>query len=249
MNNSMLEFMLEKASNENHKSSFQSSELLELNWNIIRILSGKIRKLCSFECTVTKTEHGFHIVIDEKRREFEILIACYISGIRISELAITEGAYSQACCLLRQEIESLTQLTHVFNDTRSNNRAPNIKVLDRQFKDIYSLLTGVAHLISKDALKGFSALTYQHHPSDRLTLPMLADCLPSYKKEYSDLLLGIRALTMICVLGVIDKYAKRHFPQLAMTTKAIEELKEIYKCLSISVPEISEHSLNFELLF
>lgn len=249
MSYSVLSIMIDKASKENHENSIRFSALTELSWNIVNILSKRIRKLCSFECMGKQSDFGFHIEVDEKRREFEVLVACYVSGLRISELAVTEGAYSQACCLLRQEIESLTQLIHVFNDTRSNDRAPNIKVLERQLKDIYSLLTGVAHLISKEDLQNFSSLAYQHHPADRLTLPMLADCLPSFKKEYCDLLLAIRALTMICVLGVIDKYMARHFPHLAMTPSEIEELKEIYNLLCRSVPEVSEHVLRFEFLF
>ena len=249
MKYSTLNIMLESASKENLENSLQSSSLLEINWSIIRILSVKIRKLCSFECIGSQTDQGIHIIIDDKRREFEVLIACYISGMRISESAITEGAYSQACCLLRQEIESLCQLTHVFNDTRSKDRAPNIKVLERQFKDIYSLLSGVAHLTSTEALENFSSLTFKHHPADRLTLPMLADCLPSYKKECCDLLLGIRALTMICVLGVIDKYLKQHYPPLTMKPDEIDELKKIYELLCRAVPEISEHTLNLDLLF
>lgn len=245
---STLGIQLEKAAKENIALSVKTGPILNVNLQIARILSSRIRRICTFECMVIESDAGYSVIIDEKRREFEVLMACYAAGLRISEISILEGSYSQACCLLRQDIESLTHLTHVLKDTRKGKKAPNIAVLELQMKKIYSDLTEVAHLTSDEILRGFSALSH-HHPADRITLPMGADCLPCYRRDICNVLLGIRALTMICIIGVFEKYIKMYFPQLAISSEIMNGLKSEYEKLSLEIPELCEHPLDFQLIF
>jgi hypothetical protein len=248
LNFSTLGMELDKAAKENLALSLKTGPILNVNLQAARILSSRIRRICTFECMVIENDVGYSVIIDEKRREFEVLMACYAAGLRISEISILEGSYSQACCLLRQDIESLTHLTHVLKDTRKGKKAPNIAVLELQMKKVYSDLTEVAHLTSDEILRDFSALSH-HHPADRITLPMGADCLPCYRRGVCNVLLGIRALTMICIIGVLEKYIKMYFPHLVMSSETMEELKSEYKKLSMEIPELCEHPLDFEVIF
>lgn len=238
--------MLAQAAQENREKAESIGLVFDINIALLEVLGDRLRTICTLECMGTESEFGFHIDTDPKRREFEVYLACYVSGLRVSEHAILEASYTQACCLLRQDMESLTQLIHTLGDTLKGGKSPQIGVLEEQLRRLYTPLTNITHLTAKDVLRYFIEPSFFHHPADRLTLPMLADCQPSHKEETCKLLLAVRALVMICVIGVLEKYIRLYFEHLAMDNKTRGQLENAYRLLCEEVPDVAEYPLNFD---
>ncbi|WP_268809692.1 hypothetical protein, partial [Vibrio parahaemolyticus] len=73
----------------------------------------------------------------EERENFEAVLSSYVSGIRVIEGVIFEGAYVQACTLIRQELEALAQMRHIIKGTARPKKTPNIKILEKHYKLLY----------------------------------------------------------------------------------------------------------------
>jgi hypothetical protein len=79
------------------------------------------------------------------------LSAQFIQGIDICEVAISEGLYSQAAALLKQELETLAAIDEFENGRRRDGRTPNIgNGIMRGFGPIYGDLNDIAHVSQHD---------------------------------------------------------------------------------------------------
>jgi len=79
------------------------------------------------------------------------LIAQFLQGIDICETSISEGLYSQAAALLKQELETLTAIDEFENGCRKDGKTPNIgNGIMRGFGRIYGDLNSIAHVSRHD---------------------------------------------------------------------------------------------------
>ncbi len=79
------------------------------------------------------------------------LSAQFIQGIDLCDVAISEGLYSQAAALLKQELETLAAIDEFENGRRRDGRTPNIgNGIMRGLGPIYGDLNNVAHVSRHD---------------------------------------------------------------------------------------------------
>ena len=78
--------------------------------------------------------------------ERDALFASFVIGMEVCEKAIAEGRYLQASALLRQEMETVTQLKAVSVGKRKAEGSPNVSVLESSLKQLYGDLSAAAHV-------------------------------------------------------------------------------------------------------
>jgi hypothetical protein len=79
------------------------------------------------------------------------LSAQFVQGVDICETAISEGLYSQAAALLKQELETLAAIDEFENDRRRDGRTPNLSDgIVSGFGPIYGDLNNIAHVSRHD---------------------------------------------------------------------------------------------------
>lgn len=79
------------------------------------------------------------------------LIAQFIQGVDLCETSISEGMYSQAAALLKQELETVTAIDEYERGTRREGKTPNISgTVLSGFGPIYGDLNDIAHVARHD---------------------------------------------------------------------------------------------------
>lgn len=172
----------------------------------------------------------------EEREKFEAVLASYITGIRTVESVIFEGAYVQACCLIRQELEALTQMLHLLSGTHIDEKAPNIKVLESYHKLIYSELTGIAHLANHEDLSSMSRGSCYVHES--LISPLRFSFISEFDSSLSKNLFAIHYSIIIEVLWCLDDYFEKHIPSIQRSLESQDNLFNAYHRLAELVPKL-----------
>lgn len=172
----------------------------------------------------------------EDREKFEAVLASYITGIRTVEGIIFEGAYVQACCLIRQELEALTQMRHIMNGTSKAKKAPNIKVLEKHHKLIYSELTGVAHLSHHEDLS--SMAKGSSFAQDLLISPLQFNFISEFDSSLSKNLFAIHYSVIIEVLLCLDEYFSKYIPTVELGLESQENLFNAHNKLVELVPKL-----------
>jgi len=90
--------------------------------------------------------NGKITMITDTSEERDALFASFVIGMTVCESAIEEGRYLQAHALLRQEMETLAQLKAVAAGKRTENRSPNVAVLEKSIARLYGGLSDSAHV-------------------------------------------------------------------------------------------------------
>lgn len=78
------------------------------------------------------------------------LIASFIQGIDICEICISEGLYTQAAVILKQELETVAAVNECVDGNRVDLKTPNVKFVEFGLNKEYGLLNGIGHLSNAD---------------------------------------------------------------------------------------------------
>jgi len=90
--------------------------------------------------------NGKVIEMTPTKKERDALFASFVIGLNVCEEAIATGAYMQANALLRQELETLSQLIAVRAGNRKHRKTPNIGNLEESLRRLYDDLSAATHL-------------------------------------------------------------------------------------------------------
>ncbi len=118
------------------------------------------------------------------------LTAQFVQGIDICETSISEGLYSQAAALLKQELETLVAIDEFENDRRRDGKTPNIgngKMSD--FGHIYGDLNNIAHVSRHDIARQLVTVE-----NGEICAPSL---IPQYNRDLALLLYGYHVYFII----------------------------------------------------
>jgi hypothetical protein len=90
--------------------------------------------------------NGLKVELREGDMERTALLASFVIGMDLCERAIAEGRLIQACALVRQEMETATQMTALAEGRYRDGRTPNVAALEEDLRRIYGALTDAAHV-------------------------------------------------------------------------------------------------------
>ena len=111
------------------------------------------------------------------------LTAQFVQGIDICETSISEGLYSQAAALLKQELETLAAVDEFENDRRKDGKTPNVgNGIMRDFGPIYGDLNNIAHVSRHDLARQLVTIE-----QGEICAPSL---IPRYDRELARFLYG-----------------------------------------------------------
>lgn len=83
----------------------------------------------------------------------DALFASFVIGLDGCEHAIAEGRYLQAHALLRQEMETVAQLTAIQLGRHKDGQTPNVGVLEKSLSRLYGDLSAAAHVAKHDVVR------------------------------------------------------------------------------------------------
>ncbi|SPH17923.1 hypothetical protein DEA8626_01451 [Defluviimonas aquaemixtae] len=111
------------------------------------------------------------------------LTAQFIQGVDICETSISEGLYSQAAALLKQQLETIAAIDEFENDRRKDGKTPNIgKGITAGFGPIYGDLNGIAHVSRHELAR--QLITVENGD---ICAPSL---IPQYNRDHARFLYG-----------------------------------------------------------
>lgn len=151
------------------------------------------------------------------------LTAQFIYGIDICESAISEGFYSQAAALLKQEMETIEAINEHKTGTRREKITPKMKIL-KGFGRVYSQYNEFSHVSVKDIAKIIVCFD-----DGNLIGPSI---LPLYNKEIAIPFYGMHVFFIIVIAKQIESIFidlfddKMNEDEIKFLTIAIEILKK-----------------------
>jgi hypothetical protein len=74
------------------------------------------------------------------------LVSSFLQGIDLCETSISEGLYSQAAALLKQQMETVAAMEEYASGKRMNKKTPNVKEVRFNLSRWYGDLNGAAHV-------------------------------------------------------------------------------------------------------
>jgi len=111
------------------------------------------------------------------------LSAQFIQGVDICEVSISEGLYSQAAALLKQQLETIAAIDEYENDRRQEGKTPNIgRGVTSFFGPVYGDLNNIAHVSRHDLARQLVAVE-----KDDIRTPSL---VPRYNSKIARFLYG-----------------------------------------------------------
>jgi hypothetical protein len=111
------------------------------------------------------------------------LTAQFLQGVEPCETAISEGLYSQAAALLKQEMETIEAMHEFVHGTRREGRTPRIGGRLAGWGPIYGDMNAIAHVSRRDI-----TLQLVHVELGDLAAPSL---IPVYNYELAKLMYGL----------------------------------------------------------
>ncbi|UTH73496.1 hypothetical protein [Chromobacterium sp. IIBBL 290-4] len=201
-----------------------------------------------YELMIRKEPGHSHLVLSgsgdilpdiKEREKFEAVLASYTSGVRSVENVIFEGAYVQACALIRQELEALTQMRNLIQDTAKDKTAPNIKVLEIFYRRLYSELTKITHLSCHDSL---STIAKGNSMPEMLISPLQYSFISNFDESLSKNLLAIHYAALAETVLCLKDYFKKHIPDIKLHPDSISKLNDAYNELVKLVPDLELES-------
>jgi hypothetical protein len=154
------------------------------------------------------------------------LTAQFIQGVDICETAISEGLYSQAAALLKQELETLAAIDEFENDRRKDGRTPNIgNGRMRDFGPIYGDLNNIAHVSRHDLARQLVTIE-----QGEICAPTV---LPQYNRDLARFLYGNHVYFII----EITRQTERIFEEIFDAGQSEEERTWIFCAMVILLRE------------
>jgi hypothetical protein len=132
------------------------------------------------------------------------LTAQFVQGIDICETSISEGLYSQAAALLKQELETLAAIDEFENDRRKDGKTPNVgNGIMRDFSPIYGDLNNIAHVSRHDVARQLVTIE-----QGEICAPSL---IPKYNHDLARFLYGNHVYFIIEVMRQIARIFEEIF--------------------------------------
>lgn len=154
------------------------------------------------------------------------LTAQFIQGIDICEVSISEGLYSQAAALLKQQLETIAAIDEYENDRRREGRTPNIgRGITAGFGPIYGDLNGIAHVSRHDLAQQLVTIE-----KGEICAPSL---LPRYNPELARFLYGNHVYFIV----EIGRQTARIFEEVFGETFSEEESQWHFFAMTILLRE------------
>lgn len=168
------------------------ASLLQECWDISENI-GEYIDLILNRLTRSEQRDGqtFHVVRnDESLREWEATFSVVNMAATPIIRLVCEGYYLQAICLVRQEFEGIAQFKHILEKSRTTAKAPNIKHIDDQLRQLYGDLSEGAHIASHDAACLQAPLS-DGSESTHAVLPHGPSLLPVYSRVAASSILEV----------------------------------------------------------
>ncbi|WP_025536856.1 hypothetical protein [Vibrio parahaemolyticus] len=180
---------------------------------------------------------GAEDIIPEVRRRdgIESMIASFSIGTTSIETLLRDGAYIQACAVLRQELEILTQIHHFSNGTYKAKKAPNVEVLEEGYRKLYGQLSKVVHLSCKQTMQNFAKGGGVNEP---LLSPLLYSLSPEFNYGLCNELMALHILVFIEIISETQEYIKEIIPDIKFDCD--NKLESIRESILKDFPEILE---------
>jgi hypothetical protein len=154
------------------------------------------------------------------------LTAQFMQGIDVCEVSISEGLYSQAAALLKQELETLAAVDEYENNRRIDGKTPNVKNgTMNSFGPIYGDLNNIAHVSQHDLARLLVAVEMKD-----ISAPSI---VPQYNAGLAKFLYGNHVYFII----EISKQTARIFHEIFSQGFSVEEEKWISMAMLILVKE------------
>lgn len=118
------------------------------------------------------------------------LLAHFVQGVEICETTISEGLYSQAAALLKQELETLVAVDEFKLNARRDGITPNIKNGPlSDFGPVYGDLNNIAHPSRHDIVRHLATIE-----AGTICAPT---SIPQYNRELTRVLYGNHVLFIV----------------------------------------------------
>jgi hypothetical protein len=145
-------------------------------------------------------------------QERTALFASFVIGMDLCENAIVEGRYLQALTLLRQELETVAQLTLISMGKRKDGEAANLKVLEKSLVRFHGDLSAAAHVSKHDVVRSMTELDVSE-----LDVPAFTAGARYYPAFNVNLARRAFALHLVLIVKVIEhmsvEHEERHAPE------------------------------------
>lgn len=142
-------------------------------------------------------------------QERTALFASFVIGMPLCETAIAEGRYLQALTLLRQELETVAQLTLITQGKRKDGKVAKMSVLENSLARFYGDLSAAAHVSRHHIVRSATELDV----SD-LELPESTEGIRFFPDFDPVLARRIFALHLVLMVSIIEQmsieYEERH---------------------------------------
>lgn len=154
------------------------------------------------------------------------LAAQFLQGIEICESSISEGLYSQAAALLKQEMETLTAIDEFENARRKDGKTPNIgHGIIAEFGPVYGDLNNIAHVSRHEIARQL------------VTVDDAGTCAPSLIPQYNPELARFQYGNHVYFIIEAAKQTARTFQEIFAEGMSTEEDKWIFTALIILLKE------------
>lgn len=120
----------------------------------------------------------------------------FIQGIDVCETAISEGLYSQAAALLKQEMETIEAVHEYETGQRRDRKTPRLNLL-RGFGRAYGEFNNYAHASVEDIHKSIV-----HFEEEGISGPSV---IPQYQREIAECFYGFHVFFIICCASQMKK--------------------------------------------
>lgn len=155
-----------------------------------------------------------------------VLIATFIQGIDLCEIAISEGLYVQASALLKQELETIAAINECTGDCRKNGRTPNVAFVGFGLNKEYGFLNGSGHVSDLTTFEELYKATLFETVEEKEPISLV----PIFNKEQICYLYSMHIILILQVIDQLIELYKEMYDYIAS-----EELKDakkiVYKVL------------------
>lgn len=132
------------------------------------------------------------------------LTAQFLQGIDLCEVSISEGLYSQAAALLKQELETLAAVDEFEHGRRRDGRTPNVgNGAMRDFGPIYGDLNSIAHVSQHDLARQLVTVEL-----GEICAPTL---IPQYNRGLAKFLYGNHVFFIIETTRQVERIFRQMF--------------------------------------
>ena len=138
-------------------------------------------------------------------QERTALFASFVIGMELSETAIAEGCYLQALTLLRQELETVAQLTLISLGKRKDGESAKLKVLEKSLARFHGELSAAAHVSKHDLVRTATELDVRD-----LDVPEFTVGTRYYPAFNEGLARRAFALHLVLILKIIEHMSEEH---------------------------------------